>query len=124
MANEGTDLHGWPDMRWDWGTVDSETAFAQAMARRLATVPGINANLPAGYGAGAFHYLLEGGITLGQMFGEIERELLKDERAKRIELSQLPDGTLRIRVFSHRADSYPLTLTIDAVNAAILLEQA
>jgi hypothetical protein len=98
--------------------------FAQAMARRLATVPGINANLPAGYGAGAFHYLLEGGITLGQMFGEIERELLKDERAKRIELSQLPDGTLRIRVFSHRADSYPLTLTIDAVNAAILLEQA
>jgi len=73
------------------------------------------------YGAGAFDYLLETGLTESEIRANITTELLKDERTRKVEIT----GTLSalsVTITPYGA-SKPLgyTLSIDAVASVIAI---
>lgn len=121
MSVLGTDFHAVDDITRDWAQArDDRLAFAQALYRRLRTPRGLLFYAPL-YGRDLLHYLLEN-ITISQMSGEIQQELLKDERVQSASIEVRAEDIL-ISVQSHRAPSHPLTLSIDKVTAELLISQ-
>jgi hypothetical protein len=74
-----------------------------------------------GYGTAVEQFLLDT-ITDAQMSQLIQSELLKDERTQSVSVRWL-EGAATITVTSHKGQTFPLTLSISNVGAALDLPE-
>lgn len=113
---EWVDLACADDLDPDLVTVTGDRVLAEACYRRL-----VMSRLwyDATYGLGAHRWVLETGLSQADIASAIQLELLEDERVARVETTVLT-ATLLVRIFSHRRPTFPLTLEIDRVSAALL----
>lgn len=121
MSNLGTDFYCVDDITFDWKLADSEEqAFMQALYRRLY-LTGLFYSV-YGYGLGVERWLLDV-ITPAQMTGQIQSQLMLDERVRDV-LVTWADSDCTINVTAHSGQAFTLTIEIDAVAATLQLPES
>jgi hypothetical protein len=117
MSQLGTDFDCAEDITEDWALAASpQLVYLQAMYRRLVLTKLFYA---PGYGLGIEGYLLDI-ATRAQITGEIQTELLKDERTRDVRVIWNDDGA-SISVRDHGGAEYSLSATVDAIPGRLAL---
>ncbi len=119
----GNDTEAVSDLTFPRSQVEGEIMMAQAMARRLTTRRGGLFYAPD-YGYDLRQFLKGSVPPTSVINGNIENELLKDDRVADVTAESTFNGTtLEVRVFGNGAEGpFDLTISIDEVTVELLRE--